>query len=327
MARKSSKTAHVMNLLAGGEAESSKSEAAKENLAASQAAESKGTIKELTVLAQQASIQMQDSPLSPSPISIIDLSSSVQDPVAELIKQQLEEDEKKELGNGYTEKNEDESLPDTLPDPVSDNIINNMEDSASEDSEEVHVTGFTGPSDNFADETDVQDLDNQNESSISDVNAYETDQAFIQDSDESEQSDDSVSDELTESDQISAELTPPDIQDSIEPIQPDNKDSIDSIPPVQTEGTKASNFKYLNVMEHVVENIARDYVGRLGGCTCEHCIADVTALTLNKLTPKYVVVEPPAASPLLNFYSSRFAPQVIVELTKSCFIVKENPHH
>ena len=76
-----------------------------------------------------------------------------------------------------------------------------------------------------------------------------------------------------------------------------------------------------------MENIARDYIGRLGGCTCEHCIADVTALTLNKLTPKYVVVEPPAASPLLNFYSSRFAPQVIVELTKSCFIVKENPHH
>ena len=76
-----------------------------------------------------------------------------------------------------------------------------------------------------------------------------------------------------------------------------------------------------------MENIARDYVGRLGGCSCEHCIADVTALTLNKLTPKYVVVEPPAASPLLNFYSSRFGPQVIVELTKSCFIVKENPHH
>ncbi|WP_349669505.1 late competence development ComFB family protein [Lacrimispora sp.] len=376
MARKSSKTAHVMNLLAGGEAESSKSEAAKENLAASQAAESKGTIKELTVLAQQASIQMQDSPLSPSPISIIDLSSSVQDPVAELIKQQLEEDEKKELGNGFSEKNEDESLPDTLPDPVSDNIINNVEDSASEDSEEVQVMEFTEPSDNFADKTDVQDLDNQNESSISDVNAYETDQAYMQDSDESEQSDiaaseestqsdnmvpdetaqpdDSVSDELTEPDQISDELTlsdiqdsnepiQPDIQDSIEPIQPDNKNSIDSIArPVQSEGTpvkpdppvtdtpatpKASTFKYLNVMEHVVENIARDYIGRLGGCTCEHCIADVTALTLNKLTPKYVVVEPPAASPLLNFYSSRFAPQVIVELTKSCFIVKQNPHH
>lgn len=299
MARKSSKTAHVMNLLAGGEAESSKSEAAKENLAASQAAESKGTIKELTVLAQQASIQMQDSPLSPSPISIIDLSSSVQDPVAELIKQQLEEDEKKELGKGFSEINEDESLPDSLSDPVSDNIINNEEDLTSADSEEVPVTEqVTELYDNSADETDGQDLDDQNEPSISDVNEQvqmdtlsidEPDLTGIEESDESEQTDIGAAD-----------------------------------PPVTP---KTSNFKYLNVMEHVVENIARDYIGRLGGCTCEHCIADVTALTLNKLSPKYVVVEPPAASPLLNFYSSRFAPQVIVELTKSCFIVKENPHH
>jgi competence protein ComFB len=128
--------------------------------------------------------------------------------------------------------------------------------------------------------------------------------------DETAQPNNSIFDELTETDQISGI-----------PAKPE--------PPVADIPTtpKTSNFKYLNVMEHVVENIARDYVGRLGGCTCEHCIADVTALTLNKLTPKYVVVEPPAASPLLNFYSSRFAPQVIVELTKSCFIVKENPHH
>ncbi|MBE5988536.1 MAG: hypothetical protein E7250_12495 [Paenibacillaceae bacterium] len=368
MARKSSKTAHVMNLLAGGEAESSKSEAAKENLAASQAAESKGTIKELTVLAQQASIQMQDSPLSPSPISIIDLSSSVQDPVAELIKQQLEEDEKKELG----------TIPDSLPDPISDIEINHVEESTPVEIEEVPITEqLTKPFDNspdVIDDTDVQDFDNRNEPSISDVNEQdqmdilsidETDQAVMQDSDESEQldiaaSDESpqsdnlvsdetdepdnlVSDELTKPDQISDELPQADTPDLTEPIQPEIQDSFESInPPVQTEDVPvkpvppvtdipatptASNFKYLNVMEHVVENIARDYVGRLGGCTCEHCIADVTALTLNKLTPKYVVVEPPAASPLLNFYSSRFGPQVIVELTKSCFIVKENPHH
>lgn len=353
MARKSSKTAHVMNLLAGGEAESSKSEAAKENLAASQAAESKGTIKELTVLAQQASIQMQDSPLSPSPISIIDLSSSVQDPVAELIKQQLEEDEKKELGNGLGEINEDKSLPDSLSAPVSDNVINNEEDLTSADSEEVPVIEqFTESSDNLAYDTDVQDLDDQNEPSIFDVSEQvqmdilsidEPDLTGIEDSDESVQTDIEASDDSVQ----------PDNKDFNEPMQADiqmpsesesdTQDSFESIAPAsQTEDTpakpeppvtdipttlKASNFKYLNVMEHVVENIARDYVGRLGGCTCEHCIADVTALTLNKLTPKYVVVEPPAASPLLNFYSSRFAPQVIVELTKSCFIVKENPHH
>ena len=69
MARKSSKTAHVMNLLAGDDSESPKSEAAKENIAASLTTELGGSIKELTVMAQQASIQTQDGPLTPSPIS------------------------------------------------------------------------------------------------------------------------------------------------------------------------------------------------------------------------------------------------------------------
>ena len=241
MARKSSKTAHVMNLLSGGESESSKTEAAKENHAASQAAESKGTINELTVLAQQASIQMQDGPLSPSPISIIDLSSSVPDPVAELIREQLEEDEKRE----------EPQLTDELVEPSE------------------------RPADSELD-TDLQNPVEENDS---------------------------------------------DIPNTEEPVQPDITPAIDPVAPA------LPNFKYLNVMEHVVENIAREYMDRLGGCTCDHCIADVTALTLNKLSPKYVVVEPPAASPMLNFYSSRFAPQVIVELTKSCLIVKENPHH
>ena len=93
MARKSSKTAHVMNLLAGDEPESSKSEAAKENQAASLNTDSSETIKELTVLAHKASIQTQEGPLTPSPISIIDMSSSSPDPVSEMIRQQLEEEE------------------------------------------------------------------------------------------------------------------------------------------------------------------------------------------------------------------------------------------
>lgn len=271
MARKSSKTAHVMNLLAGGETESSKSEAAKENLAASQAAESKGTIKELTVLAQQASIQMQEGPLSPSPISIIDLSSSVQDPVAELIRQQLEEDEKDENLTDSHQDGADNASTESAEESVSDIKEPDWDDTPEAITEELPVT-------------DLLDTDDQNSADIPDT----------------------------------VEPIQDDIQHTHEPIQPDIHVDENPAPP---------NFKYLNVMEHVVENVAKDYMERLGGCICERCIADVIALTLTKLPPKYVVVEPPAASPLLNFYSSRFAPQVIVEVTKSCFIVKENPHH
>ncbi len=316
MARKSSKTAHVMNLLAGGEAESSKSEAAKENLAASQAAESKGTIKELTVLAQQASIQMQEGPLSPSPISIIDLSSSVQDPVAELIRQQLQEDEKEENQTDFHQDGEDNAIVEHEDESVSDLEEPDSDEEPATVTEELPVAeSFTEPSYNS---TNIG-----NEHSNSD--GLDTD--------------DGVSTDFSNTDvQIPADLPdadeqiPADISNINEQLSDDLPDADEQIPkdlPV-TENPSAPatpNFKYLNVMEHVVENIAKDYMERLGGCTCERCIADVIALTLTKLPPKYVVVEPPAASPLLNFYSSRFAPHVIVEVTKSCFTVKENPHH
>ena len=294
MARKSSKTAHVMNLLAGGEAESSKSEAAKENLAASQAAESKGTIKELTVLAQQASIQMQEGPLSPSPISIIDLSSSVQDPVAELIRQQLEEDEKEDNQTDFHQDGEDNAITEHEDKSVSDLEEPDSDEEPATVTEESPVAEpFTEPSDN------PTDMGNEH----------------------------SNSDELDTDDGVSTDFSNTDVQNPED--LPDADEQIPKDLPV-TENPSAPatpNFKYLNVMEHVVENIAKDYMERLGGCTCERCIADVIALTLTKLPPKYVVVEPPAASPLLNFYSSRFAPHVIVEVTKSCFTVKENPHH
>nr|WP_288825993.1 late competence development ComFB family protein [uncultured Clostridium sp.] len=305
MARKSSKTAHVMNLLAGGEAESPKSEAAKENLAASQAAESKGTIKELTVLAQQASIQMQEGPLSPSPISIIDLSSSVQDPVAELIRQQLEEDEMAENQTDLNQDGADNEIAEPEEESVSDLAKPDLDEEPEADTEELPTAEpYTEQSDNQT----------NTENELSNSDGSDTDDGVPTDLSDS---DNRISTDLSDTD----EQHPADLPDTDDQIL---KDLLDTDNP---SSPATPNFKYLNVMEHVVENIAKNYMERLGGCTCDRCIADVIALTLTKLPPKYVVVEPPAASPLLNFYSSRFAPHVIVEVTKSCFTVKENPHH
>ncbi|CUX71882.1 Late competence development protein ComFB [Clostridium sp. C105KSO15] len=223
MARKSSKTAHVMNLLAGDDSESSKSEAAKENIAASLTSEMGGPIKELTVLAQQASIQTQDGPLTPSPISIIDMSSSAPDPVAELIKQRLEEDE--ENGNEVSE--EDINMEAVL-------------------SPEIHT------------------------------------------------------------------------QEEI----PSDQAALSEIP-----DSKPLDYQYLNVMEYVVKSRVKEYMEKFDTCPCDRCMADVTALSLTHLPPKYVVVEASSASPLLNYYTNRFSQQIIVELTKACAVVKENPHH
>ncbi|SET93519.1 late competence development ComFB family protein [Lacrimispora sphenoides] len=199
MARKSSKTAHVMNLLAGEEAESSKEEAARENLAARQTSDSTEKIRELTDSNQPTS--------PPTPISIIDMSSSAPDPVAELIREQLEEAE-------------------------------GMED---------------------APEPETPSLEQETEPDVPEI----------------------------------------------------------SIP----------SFQYLNVMEHIVKNAVSEYMNKFDVCNCDRCTADVTALALSHLPPKYIVAENSTASPLLNFYSTRFSQQVVVELTKACSAVKENPHH
>lgn len=199
MARKSSKTAHVMNLLAGEEAESSKEEAARENLAARQTSDSTEKIRELTDSNQPTS--------PPTPISIIDMSSSAPDPVAELIREQLEEEEGME----------------DAPEPETSSLVQETEPDA------------------------------------------------------------------------------PEI----------------SIP----------SFQYLNVMEHIVKNAVSEYMDKFDVCNCDRCTADVTALALSHLPPKYIVADNSTASPLLNFYSTRFSQQVVVELTKACSTVKENPHH
>lgn len=239
MARKSSKTAHVMNLLAGEDSEANKSEAAKENLAASLNSDSPETIKELTVLAHQASIQTQEGPLSPSPISIIDMSSSSPDPVSELIRQQLEEEEEF-----------------TTVSPDAESVADQLE----------------------------HDIIEQN---IEETNSFENTLKKVEETS----------------------------------IRSDYEEEPKTVLP------QIPTYQYLNVMEYIVKSIVDEYVTKFDACSCGRCTADITALALTKLPPKYIVVESPSASPLLNFYTNRYSQQVIVELTKACSIVKQNPHH
>lgn len=314
MARKSSKTAHVMNLLAGDEPESSKSEAAKENQAASLNTDSSETIKELTVLAHKASIQTQEGPLTPSPISIIDMSSSSPDSVSEMIRQQLEEEERintdstqeTAIENNVTEAPVDDrkNLEKIVPEQeLSENPMTetkNDQTNTVADDDNASNANSTGGTETFGNSERGSDLkqnisdDNEDAPMIltaSEVKVIETD--F-----EEPKKNPSPETEAMKSKEIAS----------------------DSEPEMPT-------FKYLNVMEHVVQSKVHEYAAKFGICCCGHCIADITALTLTNLPPKYVVVKPPTASPLLNFYMNRYSQQVIVEITKACFTVKQNPHH
>ena len=406
MARKSSKTAHVMNLLAGDEPESSKSEAAKENQAASLNTDSSETIKELTVLAHKASIQTQEGPLSPSPISIIDMSSSSPDPVSEMIRQQLEEEEgintdssqetaiennvteavntqiektvgekaeseKTEAGKTDVEKAEIEEIDaeETIAEKVVTEEIGDRETTAEKTiaegigSEEtinekaltdgIESTGIG--SEELKTEAPIDDRKNLEkivpEQELSENSMTETrnDQTNTVADDNNASNANSTGGTETFGNSESGSDLKQNISDDNEDApmiitasevkvietdfeEPKKNPSPETEAMESKESASASEpemptFKYLNVMEHVVQSKVHEYAAKFGICCCGHCIADITALTLTNLPPKYVVVKPPTASPLLNFYMNRYSQQVIVEITKACFTVKQNPHH
>lgn len=306
MARKSSKTAHVMNLLAGNEADASKTEAAKENISARQTSDTTNTIKELTVLAQQASIQTQDSPLSPSPISIINMSSSAPDPVAERIKQQLEEEEKAEWDQMHSSEEGILQGMTLSPEP-------GQSDDLSAESTQIEISQ-TEPMQTKTSQTKPTQIDISQEEPMQTKNAQEEPIQTASSQIESIQTASSQAKSEQATGSQTEALQTPLLQSNSAQGEPQ---------PLLSQPT----YQYLNIMEHVVNIKVEEYMQKFDVCTCGRCIADVKALALTHLPAKYIVVEPPAVSPLLNFYSNKFSQQVIVELTKACSIVKENPHH
>lgn len=87
------------------------------------------------------------------------------------------------------------------------------------------------------------------------------------------------------------------------------------------------DFQYINIMEHIVKDKIIYYMRQFDVCTCDRCIADTVAITLNGLTPKYIVTDPAAVDPLISYYSNRSIVDITVEATKACAKVKENPRH
>ena len=87
------------------------------------------------------------------------------------------------------------------------------------------------------------------------------------------------------------------------------------------------DITYVNVIQTLVEEKAPRYIKMFGLCTCKHCAADVKALTLNNLVPKYVVLSKRDTIPMLTVYEGRYSSTVTAQLTRACKVVMDNPHH
>ena len=98
-------------------------------------------------------------------------------------------------------------------------------------------------------------------------------------------------------------------------------------PAPQPTAEEEEDVTYTNVMQVLVEEKAPRYIQKFGLCPCKHCEADVKALTLSNLVPKYVVLSKLDRIPMLTVYEGRYSTTIFAQLTRACKVVMDHPHH
>lgn len=86
-------------------------------------------------------------------------------------------------------------------------------------------------------------------------------------------------------------------------------------------------YKIKNYMEDVVRKSANSIVKSMDICKCEKCMADIIAISLNDLPPKYIVTEIGELYTKVNELEQQFAINVQTAVTKAAMIVGKNPKH
>ena len=84
--------------------------------------------------------------------------------------------------------------------------------------------------------------------------------------------------------------------------------------------------KYINIMQALVEEKTPQYIKLLGVCSCSRCLADVKALALSHLEPKYIVVHSSQHFPY-TVYENRYNAAVTSQIIAACRTVMGNPRH
>jgi len=85
--------------------------------------------------------------------------------------------------------------------------------------------------------------------------------------------------------------------------------------------------KYYNITQALVEERAPKYMKMMGMCMCPRCRADVKALTLSNLPPKYIVMQPSQITPMFSVYEGKLGAAVTAQIISACRVVQDNPRH
>lgn len=313
MARKSNKTAHVLNLLSGQdtneepEKEPEKSKESKSKIAVeADKVEAETTVKTDKPEAEAAPVPVKPQPAPPevpSNISIIDSGAKEADPIAERIHEEL----LKEL------EQEQESLPEEVKasePPIAEKLKAEPVVPAVEESKEE--TLVVPAAEEPKKETSTIPITEEPKEEASTVPI--ADEAEVKTPEIKEPKIETPPSPVAEA-PAKAPAPQKEPEEEVLEISPE--------PPADPE----PDYVMLNVMQRVVEDKIIYFMKQFEVCTCDRCKADTIALTLSGLPAKYRIVDKHAVDPLVSYYTSRLISQVTVEALKACTQVKENPRH
>lgn len=331
MARKTNKTSHVLNLITNGAPAEPEENAAKdaaagnpdtqEENAAAKAAPAEASSQTNSEAAQAAApVSPQTAPVTgqtgtDKKVIVVDDSDS--DKISEEIKGRLEEHLEQSILRAAAEEAEkagDESEPEASETALPD-------DGTAKETEGQPEGGADGESQEGIEPAPV----------VSDSSSDAGEEAETELSDGEAPLEEEPQESAGHTEESTAE------PESEEMSAPDNADSAVS-PPAQEEASapgggdtapdREIEYHMLNVVEKVLERARlRDQMKRYDVCTCSRCYADVMALCLTALPPKYVVVDGTPTAPIIGYYESRNRARIITEVMKACILVKEKPRH
>ncbi len=122
--------------------------------------------------------------------------------------------------------------------------------------------------------------------------------------------------------------TAPPISESVPAVPvPDEDGTFPNAETARAAAQSAPEMEYCNVTEKLVDEKALKYIRMFDICTCPRCVADVKALALTKLPPRYIVMSKSDLVPMLSFYEEKMDTEITTQLITACRTVQAHPRH
>ena len=86
-------------------------------------------------------------------------------------------------------------------------------------------------------------------------------------------------------------------------------------------------YQLRNYMENCVQDSLKPVLTAINACQCDQCSADIMAIALNSVPPKYVVTRKGELYSKLSTLRQQFDVDIIAAITKAAVIVGRAPRH